>query len=68
MPLTDMDLEAVRTEAAANEERATQRAGTGAVLWQSRLDMVLATKDAAAVHELLTQDVSPPPWKDRKCK
>ena len=69
MPLSNVDIEAIKTEAAEHQHSETQGAGQSAVLWTSRLDVVLAPpKDGEALSELVMQELSPPPWKDRKCK
>jgi len=69
MPLSNLDLEAIKTEAAEHQHSETQHTGQSAVLWKSRLDVVLAPpKDGEAVSEHVMQDLGPPPWKDRKCK
>ena len=69
MPLSNVDLEAIKSEAAERPHGETQRSGQTAVLWKSRLDVVLAPpKDGEAGSDQVMEELSPPPWKDRKCK
>ena len=69
MPLSNVDIEAIKSETAEDQQIETESTGQSAVLWKSRLDVVLAPpKDGEAVSEHVMQDLGPPPWKDRKCK